>query len=835
MASDIGPPPPDPKEFSPRPGTTPAQQHHNHEVPGCRPPWVRRCTGMDPRPRMSEPVSGTLTTRLVARVGAALWILCGFLVVVVGGSVPWPPGANRSGLVILGLLSVTCGGVIWILPWSRWRRSATLWIVPLALAAIALHDRFTGGDGFTYATFFLVAFVWIGLAHPQGTSVRFLPLLAAAYFAPLIDMGLTKPSLGVLASSYVLPSCVIVGETVSWVGGRLRRSEAALADAEERFRGAFVHAPIGMGLASCDGRLVRANQSFGTIVGRHPEEMIGMSIRSFTHPEDWDTNKAEIDALFAGEIDGYQLEKRYIHSDGHVVWVSVSSSCVRDADGRPSYMIGQIEDITERRGLGERLAHDAVHDLLTGLANRALFMERLERSLQRARHGGRQVALFFLDLDRFKLINDSLGHEVGDRLLQRVADRLQRSLRAGDTLARFGGDEFTALCEVTDDVEALEIARRLTMAMEQPLASSGGEMFVSVSIGLALSVGGTESGPELLRNADVAMYRAKAAGPSHTVVYREDGDTDTIRRLRTSNELHRALERSELELHYQPQVDLHTVTMVGIEALVRWRHPSRGLLLPGEFIPLAEDSGLIVPLGTWVLGEACRQAAAWGVDRSAAGQDDGRLNISVNVSSQQIADPTFPQQVATALDDSGLDPDKLWLEITESTLMGNSDLIVATLSSLRDLGLHLEIDDFGTGYSSLSYLKRFPIETLKIDRSFVDELDSNPDDVAIVQAIIVLGESLGLSVLAEGVERQTQADQLQALNCHLAQGYYFGVPFSARALGPFPTDDLASWHTTPGQPTDPGPAIGTGALLRPPAPPPASDPILATSPTRASR
>jgi diguanylate cyclase (GGDEF)-like protein/PAS domain S-box-containing protein len=757
---------------------------------------------MDLRPRADEVYPGALTTRMVGRLSATLWILSGLLVVAAGSFVPLPPGASRQGVVITGLSAIICGGVIRVIPWERWHRSATLWIVPVAFAVIALHDRFTGGDGFVYATFYLVSFVWIGLAHPPGTSLRFLPLLAAAYVAPLIDMGLTRTSLAVASAAYVLPSCVLVGEAVAWVGARLGRSEAALADAEERFRGAFEHAPIGIALALCDGHLVRANQSFGDIVGRNPDEMAGMAISELTHPEDWETNEAEIDALFAGEIDSYQLEKRYLHSDGHVVWVSVSSSCVRDADGHPSYMIGQIEDITESREMRERLAHDAVHDLLTGLPNRALFMDRLERALHRADQGGQQVALYFLDLDRFKLINDSLGHEVGDRLLQRVANRLTRALRTADTLARFGGDEFTLLCQVKDRDEALDIAHRLAASMAQPLASSAGEMFVSVSIGLALSLSGAESGPELLRNADVAMYRAKQAGPGHIVVYREDEATGTIRRLRTSNELHRALERNELELHYQAQVDLHTHTMVGIEALVRWRHPTRGLLLPGEFIPLAEDSGLIVPLGAWVVAEACRQTAAWQVRRSAAGQDDARLNISVNVSTQQMADPSFPRQVASALEDSGLDPDKLWLEITESTLMGNSDLVIGTLTALRDLGPHLEIDDFGTGYSSLSYLKRLPIETLKIDRSFIDELDSNPEDVAIVRAIIALGESLGLSVIAEGVERATQAGQLQALTCHLAQGYFFGMPQSAGALGPFPTDDLASWLPRP----DPGSA-----------------------------
>jgi diguanylate cyclase (GGDEF)-like protein/PAS domain S-box-containing protein len=754
-------------------------------------------------PRPEEASRGTLTNRLVGRLSGALWVSCGALVVVAGAVVPLPSGANRTGVVGIGLVAIVCGVVIWLVPWERWRRSATLWIVPLAFTVIALHDRFTGGDGFVYATFYLVAFVWIGLAHPPGTSLRFFPLLAVAYLAPLIGMDQMRTSLAFSSAAYALPCCVLVGETVAWVGVRLRRSEAALADAEERFRGAFEHAPIGMALASCDGVLVRVNQAFGDIVGRDPQEMVGMPIRELTHPEDWESNAGEIAALFAGEIERYQLEKRYIHSDGRAVWVSVSSCCVRDADGQPSYMIGQIEDVTERRELRERLAHDAVHDLLTGVPNRALFMDRLEGALHRTRRGGQQVALFFLDLDRFKLINDSLGHEVGDRLLQTVADRLERALRATDTLARFGGDEFTALCEVRDRSEALEIARRLASSMAQPLASSDGEMYVSVSIGLALSADGTEAGAELLRNADVAMYKAKEAGPSHIVVYREDEEASTVHRLRTSNELHRALERDELVLHYQPQVDLHTRTMVGLEALVRWRHPTRGLLLPGEFIPLAEDSGLIVPLGSWVVGEACRQAAAWQIPRTAAGQDQARLNVSVNVSAHQIADPSFPRQVATALEESGLDPDRLWLEITESTLMGHGDLTIGTLISLRDLGLHLEIDDFGTGYSSLSYLKRLPIETLKVDRSFIDELDSNQDDVAIVRAIIALGESLGLSVLAEGVERLTQAEQLQRLNCYLAQGFLFGRPLPADALAPFPTDDLSSWQTT----LDPDPAL----------------------------
>ncbi len=290
------------------------------------------------------------------------------------------------------------------------------------------------------------------------------------------------------------------------------------------------------------------------------------------------------------------------------------------------------------------------------------------------------------------------------------------------------------------------------------------------------------------------MYQAKDRGPSRIEIYHEANESHVISRLRTSNELHRALERDELVIHYQPIVDLHTETLVGMEALVRWQHPTRGLLSPCEFIPLAEDSGLIVPLGAWVLNEACRQTAAWNAFRANGRYDQARLNIAVNVSALQLAESGFPNVVARAIDASGILADQLWLEITESALMRDPDDAVLVLQSLRDLGLHLEIDDFGTGYSSLSYLQRFPVETLKIDRTFVDQLDQRPENEAIVRAIIGLGASLGLSTIAEGVERTAEAVKLQALGCHLAQGYLYGKPLPAPALGSFPTDDLSSWE-----------------------------------------
>jgi diguanylate cyclase (GGDEF)-like protein/PAS domain S-box-containing protein len=574
-----------------------------------------------------------------------------------------------------------------------------------------------------------------------------------------------------------------------------KRADEALLEAHERFRSAFENAPIGMMMADLDGVITRANPALGRILGRTADELHGENIDTFTHPDDRELSKSEMNRVVSSGSDGFRIEKRYSHADGHDVWASINVSCVRDQEMRPLYFIGQLEDVTESKALREHLAHAAIHDPLTSLPNRELFMDRLECSLRQATRERHRVAVMFLDVDRFKLINDSLGHDVGDQILCAVADRLNGAMRASDTLARFGGDEFTVLCgEDRDEGMALEVAERLVRAMDDPITLQSGEIFVSLSVGIALSDGDRESGATLLRNADVAMYQAKARGPSRIETYREANEPHVVSRLRTSNELHRALERDELELHYQPIVDLHTETLVGMEALVRWQHPTRGLLSPCEFIPLAEDSGFIAPLGAWVLNEACRQLAAWTALRTNGDSDEGRFNLAVNVSALQLAEPGFPRLVGEALDASGIRADRLWLEITESALMRDPDEAVLVLQTLRDLGVHWEIDDFGTGYSSLSYLQRFPVETLKIDRSFVDGLDHRAEGVAIVRAIIGLGESLGLSVIAEGVERTAEAVKLQSLGCNLAQGYLYGRPLPASALGCFPADDLSSWQ-----------------------------------------
>jgi len=573
-----------------------------------------------------------------------------------------------------------------------------------------------------------------------------------------------------------------------------KASEEALAEAEERFRTAFDEAPIGMILVSREGLVLQANRAFCAIVGRTQSAVVGSAVNELTYPDDREESLGWRTRLMDGEMNRYQIEKRYLHADGHAVWASLHASFVRDGDGNALYAIGQIEDITERRAMSALMAHAAIHDPLTDLPNRVLFADRLELALARSLRGTRHVAVTFVDLDHFKLINDSMGHEGGDQLLRAVAERIRASVRPGDTVARFGGDEFTILFEDVEDVaSARDAVERALGALAEPFEFDDGELFVSASAGIALSSNGHDTAAVLLRNADAAMYRAKERGRGGIEVYDHQEDPWTARRLRTGNDLHRALERDEFELHYQPFVDLHTTTMLGVEALVRWRHPTRGLLAPGEFIDLAEDTGLIVPLGYWVIGEACRQAAAWHKVRARAGQESWRLMMSINVSPRQLVERNFASRLIEIVNASGVDRDSLLLEVTETTVMRDPDHAIAILETLKAQGMHICIDDFGTGYSSLSYLKRLPVETIKIDRSFVDGLGDDREDTAIVKAVIGMADSLQLLCVAEGVETHDQVDALRALGCQIAQGFLFGHPLSAAALAPFPRDDLSSW------------------------------------------
>jgi diguanylate cyclase (GGDEF)-like protein len=421
----------------------------------------------------------------------------------------------------------------------------------------------------------------------------------------------------------------------------------------------------------------------------------------------------------------------------------------------------------ERKRAEVELAHQAMHDALTALPNRALFYDRLGQALNRVGRHSTAAAVLFLDLDRFKLINDSLGHGAGDKLLVSVAERLSNVLRGGDTAARFGGDEFVILCEdVSGERQAIAIAERIAAELDAPFTVGGDEVFVRTSVGIALA---TEPGarPEaLIRDADAAMYRAKERGGGVYEVFDDQMRERAVRRMETENALHRALDRGEFVMHYQPIVQMATGALHGVEALARWEHPQRGLVMPGEFIEAAEETGLIITLGAWAFEAACRQSAAWG----------GPTMMSVNLSARQCGHPDLVATFGEILRRTGADPASVCLEITETALMEDVDTSTATLSALKELGLTLALDDFGTGYSSLRALQHFPVDVVKIDRSFIAPIEHDPQEAAIVAAVISLSHALGLRTVAEGIETIAQVDRLRALGCDLAQGFYFAKP-----------------------------------------------------------
>jgi diguanylate cyclase (GGDEF)-like protein len=437
------------------------------------------------------------------------------------------------------------------------------------------------------------------------------------------------------------------------------------------------------------------------------------------------------------------------------------------------------QDILGRLRAEDALTHMALHDPLTGLANRSMFTERLTQALARTeRHAG-AVGVLFLDLDRFKVINDSLGHEAGDRVLEAVADRLRSVLRPEDTASRFGGDEFVILCEdLVDELEAVTIAERIGAAITEPIALQTGEIVITTSIGISLSKGLADRPEELIRDADAAVYRAKERGRARFELFDHDMRLRAIRRLETENDLRRALDAGELRVYYQPMVRLDSQAVEGMEALVRWEHPQRGLLAPASFIPVAEETGLIADLGEWVLREACRQSVKW--DRRVGRR--GPVTIAVNLSARQLARPEFEDTLRRILEETGAEPTNLALEITETMLVDAAGPTLATLQRLRELGVHLSIDDFGTGYSSLTYLKQFQVDSLKVDRSFVKGLGRDREDSSIVTAVVNLAHGLGLTAVAEGVETESQREQLYDLGCDFGQGFHFSPPRPADAL-----------------------------------------------------
>ena len=539
-----------------------------------------------------------------------------------------------------------------------------------------------------------------------------------------------------------------------------RLNEEARADAmhsRERFRHAFDDAPIGMALTRLDGVVQRANAALCERLGADP------------------AGRPLADLVDAGDLggrpfpaDGGEIELRYADSGAWGLW---HHSLLTGRDGRPEAWISHCIDVSKRRTAEEELSWQANHDSLTGLPNRELFMERLSGSLG---PGGR-VAVLLVDLDDFKVVNDSLGHSAGDRLLSGVAERLCRVLRPTDVMARFGGDEFTVLLPgITSEGYALGVARRLAEALREPLVLDGERRYVSASVGVSFSGPGEDDPHALLRDADAAMYRAKEMGKSRCEVFDDSMRERALERLELESGLRHALADGELRLVYQPLVTLDDGRVTGVEALLRWDHPVFGVVAPLRFVSLAERNGLIIPIGAWVLREACGQLAAWG---------DDALSVSVNVSARQLGSTDLVDVVGAALEDSGIEPIRLCLEITETAMMADPGAIGETLAALKALGVRLAVDDFGVGHASLRQLRALlPVDTLKIDKSFVDGITDDADDAAIVEGVVRLAHSLGLQAVAEGVETADQVAMLRSFSCQTGQGYHFARPAEPEAI-----------------------------------------------------
>ena len=570
---------------------------------------------------------------------------------------------------------------------------------------------------------------------------------------------------------------LLIGQDVTF----RRQARMRLQESEAFFRLTFSQAAIGIALLSREGRFLRVNRKLSDIIGYSEIELFQRFFHQVTHTDDLPEDSAIMATLAAGEIGDFQRETRYVRKDGRIVWVALSASTMRDAASGQLRLILAVEDISRRKEAEAALLRMANHDALTGLPNRALLQDRLTQAVCKAQRSGREVGVMFIDLDRFKHINDSLGHEAGDQLIIEIARRLAGSLRESDTVARQGGDEFVV---VLDDLAAPEdaalVAQKVLDRLFQPLVLCGQEVFPTGSIGIAMYPRDGADSAALLKAADSAMYRAKAIGGNHYHFYAADMGIQTQAHLRLETGLQRALLRDEFVLHYQPQVDTASGRIVGLEALLRWQPQGAALVAPSDFIALAEETGLIVPIGEWVLMTALRQQA------KLARRGLAPLRMSVNMSARQFRQPDLAGRVARLLAEAGCEASCLTLEITESVLMDNP-AAAETMARLAAMGVQLAIDDFGTGYSSLSSLRRFPIHSLKIDRSFVAGIgggDAHLDNAAIVTAVIALARSMKLDVIAEGVETAGQETFLGAHGCHRMQGYRFSRPLAAPDLEP---------------------------------------------------
>ncbi len=631
-------------------------------------------------------------------------------------------------------------------------------------------------------------FGWVGLAYAGSSAL-----------ASLLYLTYRTSGSGVLMA--VVPLLATLLATLHYffrqqetnVAVRLAADEAAVREAaaqerhlheleasERRFHSAFTHASIGMALVSFDDEILQTNTALCELLSRQPIELVNHNIRDLVDEADLPELVSKLHALQSGEAEDVAFELRVRHASGRELWVAMHGSLFSEPGSITPSLILQAHDVTARRQAESRLHHIAFHDSLTGLPNRRSFNDQLARTVVRAREEpGMTFAVMFLDFDRFKLINDSLGHSAGDEFLEQVARRIRALLRPQDLVARLGGDEFAVLTDhIAGEPEALRLADRLLLALREPFNVFGTELNTSASIGITCSTTGDRSPEEVLRDADIAMYKAKAAGKARYAIFDVSLHAEVARRLRLEGDLRSAIAQGQLMVVFQPLFELQTGRLSSLEALARWRHPELGSIGPDVFIPIAEETGMVIALTDFVLDRACHELRRWQQrDPAFAG-----LSVQVNVSGRDLAHAAFVTRVRTALAEGGVAARHLTLELTENILMKQIESALPMLAELRGLGVKLSVDDFGTGYSSLSHLSSLPIDSLKVDRSFVRDLRGDARKAAVVQAVLNLGASLGKVVVAEGIETAAQLEELRTMGCEFGQGFHLSLPMAAHEV-----------------------------------------------------
>ncbi len=691
-----------------------------------------------------------------------------------------PSGSNSPIIlgIAFGLLVASC----W--RWIAWIRGAQCHLIDIGLEtltiitiAIALGDPLPV-LGIVHTSFFYRPFFSSSRLAIAGGFMAIVGFYAGAFVVNHPTYSVTSASVAGQAPMLVLVA--LLGFIMAYTFKKQRALTDELSNAEARYRSLIEQLPEVVLTRSTDGVVTYMSPQADRVLGYAADRIVGMTTTAFAdrvHPADRTRLHASHNAM-RHSTEPFMLEYRFATEDGKYRWLQDQGRAIAGPDGSISHWLGTLSDISERKQLEDQIAFQAFHDNLTSLPNRSLLRDRLEHAIARSERTDQPLAVLFLDLDNFKIVNDSLGHNAGDELIQAVAKRLQKVVRNADTVARIGGDEFVILLEdLSDEAEAIETAERLLRALSAELLLKGQALNISASIGVACETGARANADDMIRHADLAMYAAKRQGRSGYQVYSPEMGTEAIERLEIETGLRRALDQDQLVVHFQPVVDLRTGKITEMEGLVRWQHPKRGLLLPAAFLDVAEETGMIRAIDLWVLRESCIQVRAW----QQAWPHLENLIASVNLSPSQLREVKLSEQVAAVLEETGLQPRHLKLEITERAMVQDVRQAREALVQLAALGVKLALDDFGTGNSALNYLREFPIDTLKIDRSFVTGMSQGAGDVDMVQALITLAQSLGLDVTAEGIEGDEYRDLLR-YGCDHGQGYHFARPQHASVL-----------------------------------------------------